>query len=108
MAKSETRDYAKPASTILDGALRAIRDLGYKIDSIDKNNGLINFKTGMSWRSWAGQEMSVLVLGNGDNASSVDISSRRSQTGVILQVYDWGEKGKIAKKVFAGMEKYLG
>jgi len=108
MAKSETKDYTKPASTIFDAATRTIQDLGYKIDSLDKTNGLINFKTGMSLRSWAGQEMSVLVLGNGDSASSVSISGKRNQTGVIPQVYDWGEKGKIAKKVFAGMEKCLG
>jgi len=82
--------------------------LNYKIDSIDNNNGLLNFKTGISMRSFAGKEMSVLVLSNGDNASSVDISGRRNSTGVLIQVFDWGEKGKIARKVFTGMEKYLG
>jgi hypothetical protein len=107
MGNSETRNFAKPMETVFTAAVKAVRDLGYKIDSLDKANGLINFKTGMSWKSWAGQEMSVLLLDEGGGTCSVDIAGKRSQTGVILQVADWGEKASIAKKVFEAMGKYI-
>ena len=86
---------------------RAVRDLGYKIDVIDRANGLLNFKTGMSWSSWAGQEMSVTFMDNGNGTIEVSVSGRRSQSGVVLQVYDWGESKKIAKKVLAKVDKLV-
>ena len=66
MAKPETRKYPHPTDKLFNAALMVVRELGYKIDTIDKVNGLLNFKTGMSWKSFAGQEMSVLVLDNSE------------------------------------------
>lgn len=86
---------------------RAVRDLGYKIDAIDRANGLLNFKTGMSWSSWAGQEMSVMFVENGDGTIEVSVSGRRNQSGVVLQVYDWGEAKKIANWVLANVDKFV-
>lgn len=98
-------------STTLDQAFscaqKAIRDLGYKVDLLDKPNGLLNFKTGMSWSSWAGQEMSVMIIDNGDNTVEVSVTGRRNQNGVVLQVYDWGEAKGIASKLLARMAEYL-
>jgi hypothetical protein len=107
MTKPITREYADSQERVFDAALQAIRVFGYKIDNIDKTNGLLNFKTGMSWKSWAGQEMSILVLDNRNGTCTVDISGRRSQTGVILQICDWGEAAGIAKKVFGKMDEIL-
>ena len=66
---------------------KAVRDLGYKVDAIDRANGLLNFKTGMSWKSWAGQEMSLMLIDNGDGSIEVTVSGRRNQSGVVLQIY---------------------
>lgn len=88
-------------------AQKAIRDLGYKVDLLDKPNGLLNFKTGMSWSSWAGQEMSVMIIDNGDGTVEVSVTGRRNQNGVVLQVYDWGEAKGIAGKLLAKMAEYL-
>jgi hypothetical protein len=107
MSKPETRNYSYPSDKIFNAALKTVRDLGYKIDNLDKANGLLNFKTGMSWKSWARQEMSILILDNGDHTCSIDISGRRNPNGAILQVYDWGEAGSIATKVFEGVEERL-
>jgi len=51
MAKPITLNYAYPQDQVFNTALRAVRTLGYKIDSIDKSNSLLAFKTGMSWKS---------------------------------------------------------
>jgi hypothetical protein len=48
--------------------------------------------------------MSIQVLDKGDGAVSVDISGVRNPAG-FMQVYDWGEPGMIAKRVFSRMDK---
>lgn len=106
MAKPETRKYPHPTDKLFNAALMVVRELGYKIDTIDKVNGLLNFKTGMSWKSFAGQEMSVLVLDNGDGTCSVDIAGKRAAGGPH-QLIDWGEAGSIARKVFDKIEERL-
>src|SRR4051812_8640497 len=104
MAAPETRTYRRRMDQAFLATQKAVRDLGYKVDSIDKAAGLLNFKTGMSWKSWAGQEMTAMLIDNGDGSVDVSLTGRRSQTGVVLQIYDWGEKGGIAKKVFAKID----
>lgn len=81
--------------------------MGTKVDSFDKASGLLNFKTGMSLKSWAGQEMSVMMIDNENGSVEVSVSGRRNQSGVVLQVYDWGEAAGIAKKVIAKMDEHL-
>jgi hypothetical protein len=107
MATSETRTYYQTVDRVFAGAQKAVRDLGYKVDSLDKANGLISFKTGMSWKSWGGQEMSIMIIDNGDGSVEVSVSGKRKQTGVILQVTDWGEAVGIAKKVFVKMNEHI-
>jgi len=107
MSKPINRDYNYPLERVFGAALQAVRALGYKIDSLDKVNGLLTFKTGMSWKSWVGQEMSILIIDNGNNTCTVDISGKRNQSGVVIQVYDWGEASGIAKKVFAEIDQFL-
>jgi hypothetical protein len=107
MATTEIRTYKKPIDTVFAAAQKAVRDLGYKIDSLDKSNGLLNFKTGLSWKSWAGQEMSIMMIDSGDGKVEVSVTGRRNQSGVVLQVYDWGEAKGIAAKVLAEMDRHI-
>lgn len=106
MAKPIIKNFNKDATKLFSASQKAIRDLGYKTEQLDKESGLINFKTGMSMRSWAGQSMSIMIIDEGDSCE-VSISGVRNQSGVIVQVYDWGEGKKIAKKVFDKIENYL-
>ena len=107
MAGSETATFNNSLDQVFSSAQKAIRDLGYKVDSLDKNNGLLNFKTGLSWWSWAGQEMSVMMIDNGNSSIEVSVSGRRNQSGVVLQITDFGEAGGIARKVIAKMAEHL-
>lgn len=107
MAKPIIQTFNKSIDQIFKASQKAVRDLGYQIEKLDKDSGLINFKTGMSWNSWAGQSMSILMIDEGDGSTEVTISGVRNQSGVIIQVYDWGEAKKIAKKVFDKMDIYL-
>ena len=49
-------------------------------------------------------DMSMKVLDNGNGTTTADISGVRNITG-FMQVYDWGEPGMIAKKVFSRMDE---
>ena len=102
MAKSATRSYSLTFEQVFNKAQTAVEKLGYKIYNVDKAKGLIQFKTPMSLFSWAGQDMSVKVSDNGNGIVSIDINGVRNPAG-FMQVYDWGEPGMIAKKVFSLM-----
>ena len=107
MPSSVIRKYSLPYERVFNASLQAVRKLGYKISAIDKTNGLLQFKTQMSWKSWAGQDMSILVINNGDESCTVDITGSRNPSGVFVQVYDWGEAEGIAQKVLREMDKML-
>jgi len=83
---------------------KAIVHLGYKIDSIDRDSFLINFKTGTSWRSWAGQEMSALFVSYDHGGCEVQIAGKRNHS---IQLYDWGESSAIASKVIKTVLRFL-
>jgi hypothetical protein len=104
MPTSMTRDYSLTYDQVFSKAQTAVAKLGYKIYNVDNAKRLIQFKTPMSWFSWAGQDMSIVVSDNGSGTVSVDISGVRNPAG-FMQVYDWGEPGMIAKKVFSLMDK---
>lgn len=99
MARTVHQDFEIRTTVLLDLVKRAIVDCGYKLDTVQAESGLITFRSGMSWKSWAGQELSALISECGNGVSRVDISGRRNSNGAILQIYDWGEAASIAKKV---------
>ena len=104
MPKSMTRNYSLTIEQAFNKAQTAVEKLGYKITNTDKAKGLIQFKTPMSWFSWTGQDMSIKFSDNGNGTVSVNISGVRNPNG-FMQVYDWGEPGMIAQKVFSWMDK---
>ena len=96
MNKAVSQTYQESTESTVNRCLRAIQALGYKVDSVDKANGLITFKTGLSLRSWRGQEMSAVVLDNGDGSSTVTVTGIRR---TALQVYDWAEAAAIGRRL---------
>ena len=62
MPKSMTRNYTLTYEQVFNKAQTAVEKLGYKITNVDKAKGSIQFKTSMSWFSWAGQDMSGHTL----------------------------------------------
>jgi hypothetical protein len=71
---------------------QAIGEFGYVIQVVDKENGLIQFKTGPSWFSF-GQDFSMTVVDNGDGTFGINYMHRHGQ------LLDWGEGRDIVHKV---------
>ena len=76
-------------------AVKAISDLGYSITHSDAGSKTVSLATGMSWRTWQGQEMSAAVSADGAVAELVISGARKG--GQLVQ---WGEKEAIARKIY--------
>jgi hypothetical protein len=46
---------------VLRCVVQAVRDVGYAVQGVDKQNGMIAFKTGITWLSW-GQDIQLVVV----------------------------------------------
>src|SRR5690349_17922066 len=103
MSRPIARNYSFAPERVFVAAVQAVQSFGYKIDKIDKANGLLTFRTGMSRKSWQGQEMSLVVLDVGDNTTNVSITGQRISTN-SFQLIDYNEAEGIAKQVLEKME----
>ena len=86
-------------------ALRAtLHELKYKDIRQDRDAGTIEFRTGLSWLSWRGQQMTATVRDAGSNATELSLTG-----GLALKVQatSWGEKKKIAQTVLNRVELSL-
>ena len=79
--------------------VQAVRDVGYAVGRVDKHNGMIAFKTGMSMFSF-GQDITLVVVDQGKTCS-IDMSSRSGQ------LTDWGESKRIGQKIAARAQALL-
>ena len=107
MAKPIVMQYAAPYEHALQSLAAVIARLGYTINGIDNQNGLVTFESGMSRMSWAGQRLSAHVLPVG-NSVQITIGGSLKAHGAQLQITDMGEAGHIATKVFEQLNGILG
>ena len=99
MSKSVVQNYNVPPEKVFVACVQAVQKFGYKIDQLDKSNGLITFKTGTSMWSWQGQEMSIVILDLGNGLTNISIAGKMQKSGINPQIYDWGEGEKIGNKI---------
>src|SRR5262249_10401936 len=103
MAKKPTEKlYDASPQRLYDAVIRTGAGLGYSVQHTDSQTRTASFNTGMSMRSWGGQNMTVIVSAEGEGAR-LTIGGTRDQRGNPFgggggQVYDWGEAGKISRK----------
>jgi hypothetical protein len=106
---SETRSFRASEKRLYASALRAISFLGYSIQHTDGAARLVSFNTGISMRSWAGQDMTATVIAGVDGMNDIAVGGRRAQRSAFgsPQVYDWGERSKITRQFFEALERAL-
>lgn len=122
MAQAETVAFEASEIRLYNAVLRSIAQLGYSIKHSDPNAKVVSFNTGMSMRSWAGQDMTVSVVpatGGGflnpaplPGQSALLVGGTRAQHGNPFgggggQITDWGEKGKITRTLVAEIQRVL-
>lgn len=102
MATREAR-YQRSADELFGAARVAVQKLGFELDRVDPDNGLITFKTGTSFRTWMGQQCSVAVQSDGDRSSTISVACKRRG----FQLTDWGEAGAIARRTLEQIDREL-
>jgi hypothetical protein len=111
VAKAVEKAYSASRDRLFAALLRSVSELGYSINNSDTALGTISFSTGMSMRSSAGQNMTATVFAVGEAESKVVMGGKREQKGSPFggggQVYDWGEKGKITRKLLEQLDRVL-
>lgn len=105
MGDGATRTYQSSADRLFEAVLRTVASLNYSIQHTDRVVRTVSFNTGMSWRSFAGQDMTAIIFSIGDTESSVTLSGRRAQR--LWQMVDWGELGSIQGKFLKRLETIL-
>ena len=81
-------------------AMRAIQELGWKIDNVNETLGLVTFETaGMTWGSWSGVSGSLSIEDVGENQFQVSGAGKQNVRGDALFALDlFGEaQGKVSK-----------
>lgn len=108
MGKSIVVEYKADSVSAVKAVTSVVARLGYTLGQVDKENGIVTFETGISMNSWAGQKMSAHIFSLDDGIVQITISGNMKAHGAQIQVYDWGEAGKIATKVFDLLDEVLG
>lgn len=85
-------------------ALRAtLAERGYQVNE-DPPAYTVEFRTGFSLWTWGGQQLTAALQDAPGGGTTVSLTGGMA---VKAQLTSWGEKKRIAKKVFAGIERQL-
>ena len=96
--------FAAQAPVVWEAVRETVADLRYKDVNENPQAGTIEFRTGLSWSSWRGQQMTATVRPAGPDAT---VLSLEGGLALKVQATSWGEKKRIAKKVVSGVEQRL-
>ena len=90
-------------------ALRhALSRCGYKVLDLNEIERVLVCNSGISWRSWEGQNVCLSVI-SAPGGSLVRVEMGRSQDGPLAcaQLVSWGEAAAVEKKILAGLTNML-
>ena len=103
MATSIKGTFNHSADRTFKSCLSAIATLGYSVSNSQKDSGIIAFETGRSMWTWKGQKLTCTIIELTETKTDVIISG----VSAGIQLSDWGEAEKIAKKVLAQVQTTL-
>lgn len=86
-------------------AMRAVQDLGWKLENANETLGLITFKTGISMGSWSGVSCSLNIEEIEDGLFQVKGTGNQNISGSQLIAMDFGEANRKASKAIQRMKE---
>jgi hypothetical protein len=109
MSSPTTETFDAPPDNVFMAVQAAAQQVAKKVEGVDPQNRTLYFNTGMSLWSWKGQNVSVSVTDAGGGRSQLQVGAQIDRRGANkLQVIDWGEGGRVAKKLIAKTREQLG
>ncbi|MGB2984237.1 MAG: zinc ribbon domain-containing protein [Candidatus Bipolaricaulia bacterium] len=89
-------------------AMRAVQELGWKLDQANETLGLVTFQTGISWGSWSGVSCSLSIEEVSPNAFRVTGTGKQNvRGGQILALNVGGEAQRKARKAIEKMKELV-
>jgi hypothetical protein len=98
---STTRYFRGDLASVFDACLSAVTTLSMTVDTIDKSNGMLAFKSKQSMSSAAGNEFSLFVQEAGKWQAKVTITGRKATHHKYRLQIDFGSTSRIAAKVMS-------
>lgn len=99
---------AEPAPVVFVALMKSLRDLGYTVKSLNKTEGLLDFRTGVSLGSWRGQDMTAKLIGTSETTTELKIISAAMGEGcAILHGFDWAVAKRTSRKIIGKTLRYL-
>lgn len=90
-------------------AMRAVQDLGWKLDQANESLGLVTFETGMSWGSWSGVSCSLNIEEVSPNTFRVNGTGKQNVRGGQMGALNlFGEAQGKARKAIDTMKQLAG
>ena len=87
-------------------AMRAVQELGWKLDQANDALGLVTFQTGVSWGSWSGVSCSLNIEEVSPNTFRVTGTGKQNvRGGQILALNIGGEAQRKARKAIERMQE---
>jgi hypothetical protein len=103
--ESIEQTYAASAQQVWDALRQTVAEFRYKDVREDPSAGTMEFRTGLSWSSWRGQQMTATVRELSPGQTQLTLTGGLA---LKVQVTSWGEKEKIANKVHGDVARRLG
>ena len=80
--------------------VKAIQEIGWKIDHVDEKIGFVNFQTGMTWGSWSGVVGTISIQEVSKNIFKINGTGKQNLSGGQIVALNIGnEANKKAQKV---------
>src|SRR5699024_6816418 len=90
---------------------RAVSDLGFSIKHIDSVSRIISVNTGRSMKSLAGQDLTASCFHVNGKGTTVSVSGSLAKGGNPFgggsQLFAWGEKGTLSRKLLSHIDNYI-
>jgi hypothetical protein len=100
MADSVEQQYGNSPGLVRQAIGAAVSKLGYKV--VEQGDDYLRFKTGLSMKTWSGQNMEARVVAQPGGASTLRLV--RAGSG---QLVDWGEKKEVTARFLAAVAAEL-
>lgn len=84
-------------------AMRAVQEIGWKLDNANENLGLVTFQTSISWGSWSGVACSLSIEECARHQFRVTGSGKQNLSGLQLVAFNIGDEA--ASKARKAIEK---
>jgi hypothetical protein len=90
-------------------AMRAVHELGWKLDQANEALGMVTFQTGISWGSWSGVSCSLSIDEVSPNTFRVTGTGKQNlRGGQLIAINIGGEAQSKARKAIERMQKLAG